>query len=74
MGSWGLDVSIGAVVPRICTLQGSVWVQWLKRRGSCGRDEWNKTQVDTRECKIGKDSGDVGWVHKADSGFGDARD
>ena len=67
-------MSIGTVGTRICTLQGSVWVQWVKRRGFCGRDKGNKTQEDTRECKIGKDSGDVVWVHKADSGFGDARD
>ena len=62
-------MSIGAVVPRICTLQGSVWVRWVKRQGFCGRDEKNKTQEDVRECKVDKDSGDVGWVHKADSRF-----
>ena len=73
-GSWGLDVSVGAVDTRICTLQGSVWVQWVKRQGFCGRDEKNKMQEDARECRIDKDSGDVGWVHKSDSRFGDARD
>ena len=67
-------MSIGAVVPRICTLQGSVWVQWVKRQGFCGRDERSKTQGDTRECRIDKDSGDMGWVLRADSRFGDARD
>ena len=59
-GSWGLDVSVGAVGTRICTLQGSVWVRRLKRRGFCGRDEKNKTQEDARECRIDKDSDDMG--------------
>ena len=67
-------MSIGAVDTRICTLQGSVWVWWVKRQGFCDRDEKNKTQEDTRECRIDKDSDDVGWVHKVDSRFGDTRD
>ena len=46
----------------------------IRRRGFCGREKRNKTQEDARECKIDKDSGDVGWVHKADSRFWGARD
>ena len=54
-------MSIGAVVPRFCVLRGSMWVQWLKRQEFCGRDKWKRTQVSTEQ---GKDSGNVGWVHK----------
>ena len=50
-GSWGPDMGIGAVVPRICILQGSTWVQWLRRWEICGRDEWNRHKGDTSECR-----------------------
>ena len=39
-----LDMSIGAMVPGFCILQGSMWVWCVRRQGFCGRDEWNKTQ------------------------------
>ena len=60
VGSERLDVSVGTVVPRICILQGNMWVQCVKRQGFCGRDKWNETQVYTEQ---GKNSGKVGWVH-----------
>ena len=41
---WVPDMGVGTVSTRICVLQGSMWVQWLKRQVICGRDERNKTQ------------------------------
>ena len=43
-GSERLNVSIGTVVPRFCALQGSMWVQWVKRQVFCGRDKWKRLQ------------------------------